>query len=136
MEDYSLSALEVVEAEAIHALREAAAEFERPVMLLAADPGSAVLLRLAQKAFHPGRIPFPTTTEAARAVAEHDCVIRSERRDEGKAGQVFATRAPRPELWDLYNGRLTPGERALVFPLANWAALDLERYLALEGLAL
>jgi sulfate adenylyltransferase subunit 2 len=48
-----------LEAESIHIMREVVAEFERPVMLYSIGKDSSVLLRLAQKAFHPGPIPFP-----------------------------------------------------------------------------
>src|SRR5687767_14985964 len=51
--------LRALEAESIHILREVVAEFERPVMLYSIGKDSSVLLRLAQKAFHPGPIPFP-----------------------------------------------------------------------------
>lgn len=51
--------LAALEAESIHILREVVAEFERPVMLYSIGKDSSVLLRLAQKAFHPGPIPFP-----------------------------------------------------------------------------
>lgn len=51
--------LDSLEAESIHILREVAAEFSRPAMLYSAGKDSSVLLRLAQKAFAPGRIPFP-----------------------------------------------------------------------------
>jgi sulfate adenylyltransferase subunit 2 len=54
-----LSHLKTLEAESIHILREAAAEFSRPVMLYSIGKDSSVMLRLAQKAFHPGKIPFP-----------------------------------------------------------------------------
>ncbi len=54
-----LDHLGALEAESIHILREAAAEFERPVMLYSVGKDSSVLLRLAQKAFYPGPIPFP-----------------------------------------------------------------------------
>ena len=54
-----LTHLRTLEAESIHILREVASEFERPVMLYSIGKDSSVLLRLAQKAFHPGRIPFP-----------------------------------------------------------------------------
>src|ERR1700737_4302797 len=54
-----LDHLKMLEAESIHILREVAAEFERPVLLYSIGKDSSVLLRLAQKAFHPGRIPFP-----------------------------------------------------------------------------
>jgi len=59
VENYTLSVLNRLEAESIHILREVAAEFERPVMMYSVGKDSSVLLRLAQKAFHPGRIPFP-----------------------------------------------------------------------------
>src|SRR5258707_4458375 len=58
-ETYSLSVLHRLEAESIHVLREVAAEFERPVLMYSIGKDSSVLLRLAQKAFHPGKIPFP-----------------------------------------------------------------------------
>jgi sulfate adenylyltransferase subunit 2 len=54
-----LSHLKTLEAESIHILRDAAAEFSRPVMLYSIGKDSSVMLRLAQKAFHPGEIPFP-----------------------------------------------------------------------------
>jgi sulfate adenylyltransferase subunit 2 len=54
-----LSHLKVLEAESIYILREAVAEFARPVMLYSIGKDSSVMLRLAQKAFHPGKIPFP-----------------------------------------------------------------------------
>jgi sulfate adenylyltransferase subunit 2 len=55
----SLDHLRMLEAESIHIMREVVAEFERPVMLYSIGKDSSVLLRLAQKAFHPGPIPFP-----------------------------------------------------------------------------
>src|SRR5687767_13687803 len=51
--------LRALEAESIHIIREVAAEFERPVMRYSIGKDSSVMLRLAQKAFHPGPIPFP-----------------------------------------------------------------------------
>jgi sulfate adenylyltransferase subunit 2 len=54
-----LNHLRVLEAESIHILREAVAEFARPVMLYSIGKDSSVMLRLAQKAFFPGKIPFP-----------------------------------------------------------------------------
>ncbi|MGH2885257.1 MAG: phosphoadenosine phosphosulfate reductase family protein, partial [Solirubrobacteraceae bacterium] len=56
---YELSHLETLEAESIHIFREVAAEFERPVLLFSGGKDSLVLLRLAEKAFRPGRFPFP-----------------------------------------------------------------------------
>ncbi len=56
---YELSHIETLEAESIHIFREVAAEFERPVLLFSGGKDSLVLLRLAEKAFRPGRFPFP-----------------------------------------------------------------------------
>ena len=56
---YHLSHLRTLEAEAVHVLREAAAEFERPVLLFSGGKDSIVLLRLAESAFRPGGFPFP-----------------------------------------------------------------------------
>jgi sulfate adenylyltransferase subunit 2 len=57
--DYLLSQLDVLESEAIHIIREVAAEFERPVLLFSGGKDSIVMLALAQKAFAPAAIPFP-----------------------------------------------------------------------------
>src|SRR6266545_4259649 len=57
--DMTLDHLRMLEAESIHILREIVAEFARPVMLYSIGKDSSVLLRLAQKAFFPGKIPFP-----------------------------------------------------------------------------
>lgn len=59
MQDYNLSHLKELEAEAIHIIREVAAEFENPVMLYSIGKDSAVMVRLAEKAFAPGKVPFP-----------------------------------------------------------------------------
>jgi len=56
---FTLNHLRMLEAESIHILREVVAEFQRPVMLYSIGKDSSVMVRLAQKAFHPGRIPFP-----------------------------------------------------------------------------
>ena len=55
----TLTHLEALEAESIHIIREVAAEFERPVLLFSGGKDSAVMLRLAEKAFLPARLPFP-----------------------------------------------------------------------------
>jgi sulfate adenylyltransferase subunit 2 len=54
-----LSHLDILEAESIHILREVAAEFARPAMLYSIGKDSSVMLRLAEKAFYPGKVPFP-----------------------------------------------------------------------------
>jgi sulfate adenylyltransferase subunit 2 len=59
LQERRLAHLEALEAESIYILREAAAEFSRPVMLYSIGKDSSVMLRLAQKAFYPGKIPFP-----------------------------------------------------------------------------
>ena len=58
-ENYSLSHLKELEAEAIHIIREVAAEFENPVMLYSIGKDSSCMVRLAEKAFYPGKVPFP-----------------------------------------------------------------------------
>ena len=59
MENYSFTHLQQLEAESIYIIREVAAEFQNPVMLYSIGKDSSVMLRLAQKAFYPGKIPFP-----------------------------------------------------------------------------
>jgi sulfate adenylyltransferase subunit 2 len=59
MAETTLSHLDALEAESIHIMREVAAEFERPVLLFSGGKDSAVMLRLAEKAFWPARLPFP-----------------------------------------------------------------------------
>ncbi len=59
MNEYSLTNLRELEAEAIHIIREVAAEFENPVMLYSIGKDSSVMVRLAEKAFYPGKVPFP-----------------------------------------------------------------------------
>jgi sulfate adenylyltransferase subunit 2 len=56
---YQLTQLETLEAEAVFIIREVVAEFERPVLLFSGGKDSITMLRLAEKAFHPARIPFP-----------------------------------------------------------------------------
>lgn len=58
-EEYSLTHLKALEAESIHIMREVVSEFQKPVMLYSVGKDSSVMLRIAQKAFYPGRFPFP-----------------------------------------------------------------------------
>lgn len=58
-EEYNLSHLKELEAESIHIIREVASEFENPVMLYSIGKDSSVMVRLAEKAFAPGKAPFP-----------------------------------------------------------------------------
>ncbi len=77
----SLTHLERLEAESIHIIREVAAECERPVMLYSIGKDSAVMLELALKAFHPGKLPFPllhvdTTWKFREMIQFRDSVAR------------------------------------------------------------
>src|SRR3954453_2522016 len=56
---YELPHLDALESEAVHLMREVVAEFERPCLLFSGGKDSIVMLRLAEKAFRPGRFPFP-----------------------------------------------------------------------------
>ncbi len=195
--------LQELESEAIHVMREVAAELARPVLLFSGGKDSIVLLRLAEKAFRPGRFPFPLmhvdtghnfpeviefrdrraaelgerlivacvqdsidngrvaeetgprasrnrlqTTTLLDAIEEHgfDAAFGGARRDEERARakeRIFSFRDDfggwdpknqRPELWNLYNGRIRRGESVRVFPISNWTELDVWEYLALEQL--
>ena len=201
----SLSHLRSIEAEAIHILRETAAQFTKPVLLYSIGKDSSVLLHLARKAFHPGLIPFPLlhidttyeypemiefrdsftkqigaqllvyTNDAAiaeganpyslgtskccgllrtKAVVDglkhygFDAALGGARRDEEKSRakeRVFSFRDSnghwdpknqRPELWNIYNGRVDKGESIRVFPLSNWTEFDIWAYIELENIAL
>jgi sulfate adenylyltransferase subunit 2 len=202
--DYApLTHLNALESEAIHMMREVAAEFERPVLLFSGGKDSIVLLRLAEKAFRPARFPFPlmhvdtgdnfaevlefrdrrvaelgerlivasvqesidrgrvveergprasrnrlqiTTLLDAIAAQRFGAAFGGARRDEERARakeRVFSFRddfgqwdpkSQRPELWNLYNGRIHPGEHVRVFPLSNWTELDVWEYIAQEQL--
>jgi sulfate adenylyltransferase subunit 2 len=198
-----LSHLRALESEAIHVMREVAAEFERPVLLFSGGKDSIVLLRLAEKAFRPAPFPFPLmhvdtghnfpeviefrdrrvgelgerlivasvqesidsgraveqkgprasrnqlqTVTLLDAIAEHkfDAAFGGARRDEERARakeRVFSFRddfggwdpkSQRPELWNLYNGRIKQGENVRVFPISNWTELDVWEYIDQEQL--
>src|SRR5918912_372759 len=205
MSSYNLTHLKQLEAESIHIIREVAAAFQDPVMLYSIGKDSSVMVRLAQKAFHPGRLPFPLlhvdTTWKFRAMVEfrdrycreqgldlkvwinregvdqginpfdsgskkHTDVMKTEalkqalnhyqfdaafggaRRDEEKSRakeRVYSFRDrlhqwdpknQRPELWNLYNGKINKGESIRVFPLSNWTELDVWQYVHLENIPL
>jgi sulfate adenylyltransferase subunit 2 len=202
---HTLSHIRALEAESVHIMREVAAQLERPVLLFSGGKDSAVLLRLAEKAFRPARFPFPvmhvdtghnfpeviefrdrrmaelderlvvasvqesidqgrvveeTGPRASRnrlqtvtlldAIAEHrfDALIGGARRDEERARakeRVFSFRdefgqwdpkRQRPELWNIYNGRVKQGEHVRVFPISNWTELDVWQYIAHEAIEL
>ncbi len=198
----ALTHLQVLESEAIHIMREVAAECKNPVLLFSGGKDSIVMLRLAEKAFRPGRFPFPlmhidTEHNFPEVIAFRDqraaelgerLIVRSvqdsidqgrvklrrpeesrnvhqtvtlldaiqefgfdacfggARRDEEKARakeRIFSFRDEfgqwdpknqRPELWDLYNTRVHPGEHMRVFPLSNWTEMDVWQYIAEERL--
>lgn len=201
MSNYRMTHLRQLEAESIHIIREVAAEFERPVMLYSIGKDSSVMLRLAQKAFAPARIPFPLMhvdtgwkfremiafrdrmqkeigfelitfqnpeglaaginpfdhgsekhtqimkTDALKMALNQygfDAAFGGARRDEEKSRakeRVYSFRNPfhqwdpknqRPELWDIYNGRIQKGESIRVFPLSDWTELDIWRYIQVE----
>ncbi|MGY6587842.1 MAG: sulfate adenylyltransferase subunit CysD [Wenzhouxiangella sp.] len=198
-----MSHLDMLEAEAIHIIREVAAEFERPVMLYSIGKDSSVMLHLARKAFYPSPPPFPllhvdTTwkfkamyafrdqiakeagmdlivhinqegvaqgvgpfthgsrvhtdimkTQALKQALSHygfDAAFGGARRDEERSRakeRVFSFRDrnhgwdpknQRPELWNLYNGRVHKGESIRVFPLSNWTELDIWQYIHAENI--
>jgi sulfate adenylyltransferase subunit 2 len=198
-----LTHLQALESEAIHVMREVAAELSKPVLLFSGGKDSIVLLRLAEKAFRPGRFPFPLmhvdtghnfpeviafrdrrvaelgeelivasvqasidggrvaeetgprasrnrlqTTTLLDAIEEHgfDAAFGGARRDEERARakeRIFSFRDDfggwdpknqRPELWNIYNGRIRRGESVRVFPISNWTELDVWEYLAVEQL--
>ncbi|MEY2397645.1 MAG: sulfate adenylyltransferase subunit 2, partial [Actinomycetota bacterium] len=200
---YELSHLDAIEAEAIFVMREVAASFERPVLLFSGGKDSIIMLRLAEKAFRPGRFPFPlmhvdtghnfpeaidfrdrrvaelgerlvvasvqesidtgrvveeTGPRASRnrlqtvtlldAIEQHgfDAAFGGARRDEEKARakeRFFSFRDEfgqwdpknqRPELWNLYNGRIRKGEHIRAFPISNWTELDVWQYIRREEL--
>ncbi len=203
MSSYHLDHLQFLETEAIHIMREVAAEFERPTLLFSGGKDSICLLRLAEKAFRPSDIPMPflnvetghefpeliefrdrrakelgaklivrTVDEAFKKGIAHptpgqvsrnqlqipvllgaieefqfDCAIGGARRDEEKARakerffsfrDAFGQWDPknqRPEIWNIYNAKLNPGENMRVFPLSNWTEMDVWEYIKKEKLA-
>ncbi len=81
MTSYNLTHLKQLEAESIHIIREVAAEFEKPVMLYSIGKDSSVMVRLAEKAFYPGKPPFPlmhvdTTWKFREMIAFREDLIR------------------------------------------------------------
>jgi sulfate adenylyltransferase subunit 2 len=205
MEKYFLSYLDILEAEAIHILREVAGQFERPALLFSGGKDSITLIRLAEKAFRPGKFPFPLvhidTGHNFPEVIEYrnklvsqlcenlivryvedtirkkglkdpkgkntsrnklqtytlldtigefkfDVCIGGARRDEEKARakeRVFSIRdefgqwnpqMQRPELWNIYNGRINHGENVRVFPISNWTEFDVWNYIKRENIQL
>jgi len=202
MNSYHLDHLQYLEAEAIHVMREVAAEFDRPALLFSGGKDSICLLRLAEKAFRPSDIPMPflnvdtghhfpelnefrdrraqqlgaklivrkvedaiskgiaipspgeisrnrlqiPTLLAAIEEFRFDCCIGGARRDEEKARakeRFFSFRDgfgqwdpqnQRPEIWNLYNARVNPGENMRVFPLSNWTEMDVWEYIRKENL--
>jgi sulfate adenylyltransferase subunit 2 len=81
IEKHKLSHVQALEAESIHILREAVAEFENPVMMYSIGKDSSVMLRLAQKAFAPAPLPFPllhidTTWKFREMIAHRDRIAR------------------------------------------------------------
>ena len=97
----------------------------------------------------PSRNRLQTTT-LLDAIEEHrfDAAFGGARRDEERSRakeRIFSfrddfgqwdPRRQRPELWNLYNGRVLPGEHVRVFPLSNWTELDVWEYIRTEGLEL
>src|ERR1700759_5654225 len=86
MSGYNLTHLKQLEAESIHIIREVAAEFQNPVMLYSIGKDSAVMLRLAQKAFFSGRLPFPlmhvnTTWKFKEMIAFRDKFTKENNRE-------------------------------------------------------
>src|SRR6202021_2385271 len=82
MSSYNLTHLKQLEAESIHVIREVAAEFANPVMLYSIGKDSSCMVRLAQKAFYPGKIPFPllhidTTYKFREMIVFRDEFIKS-----------------------------------------------------------
>ncbi len=92
------------------------------------------------------RVMKTDALKQALDAGRYDCAIGGARRDEERSRakeRVFSVRGPghtwepklqRPELWNLYNGQLAPGETLRAFPLSNWTELDVWTYILHEGL--
>src|SRR6201999_970117 len=193
MSKHNLDYLDELEAEAIYILREVAGQFEKPALLFSGGKDSITLVRLAEKAFRPGKFPFPLvhidtghnfeetidyrdkmiarigeklivghvqdsidegkvveqkgknasrnalqTVTLLDTIVKHgfDACIGGARRDEEKARakeRIFSVRdefgqwdpkRQRPELWNLFNGKIHKGENVRVFAISNWTELD------------
>ena len=124
----------------------------------AAELGERLIVRSVEDSIAAGRVVLRSPDESRNrhqsvtlldAIAEFgfDALIGGARRDEEKARakeRVFSFRDAwgqwdpknqRPELWNLYNARVAPGEHMRVFPISNWTELDVWQYIAREGLA-
>src|SRR6478752_2298509 len=122
-----LSHLRALESEAIHVMREVAAEFERPVLLFSGGKDSIVLLRLAEKAFRPAPFPFPLMH--VDTGHNFDEVIEFRDRRVAELGERLLVASVQESI---DKGR--KGEHALVFPLSNWTGLAVWQYIAKEKL--
>ncbi|GAC1302498.1 MAG: sulfate adenylyltransferase subunit CysD [Mucilaginibacter sp.] len=202
---HQLDYLDELEAEAIYILREVAGQFEKPALLFSGGKDSITLVRLAEKAFRPGKFPFPLvhidtghnfaetieyrdammkrigeklivgyvqdsidegkvveqkgknasrnalqTVTLLDTIAKYqfDACIGGARRDEEKARakeRIFSVRdefgqwdpkRQRPELWNIFNGKIHKGENVRVFPISNWTELDVWNYIRREKIEL
>jgi sulfate adenylyltransferase subunit 2 len=91
LRQYQLSHLQSIEAQSIHVMREVAAEFEKPVLLFSGGKDSIVMLRLAEKAFWPARLPFPVMHVDTGHNFPEALDFRDRRIDELKARLIVAS---------------------------------------------
>jgi sulfate adenylyltransferase subunit 2 len=125
-----------------------------------AELGERLVIASVQKSIDDGRVVEETGPRASRnrlqtttlldAIEEHkfDAAIGGARRDEERARakeRIFSHRDEfgqwdpknqRPELWNLYNGRIRRGEHLRIFPLSNWTELDVWQYIKTENIEL